>query len=58
MFTEENINDKLLKKILKSRYEKDIKFGKLFDRNVNFLESEKRSVPIKATFVEKKRWCW
>ena len=55
MFTEENINDKLLKKILKSRYEKDIKFGKLFDRNVNFLESEKRSVPIKATFVEKKR---
>ena len=34
---EENTNDKLLK-IKKSRYEKDIEFVKLFDRNVNFLE--------------------
>ena len=36
LFTEENINDKLLKKIKKSTYEKDIEFVKLFDRNVNF----------------------
>ena len=52
LFTEENINDKLLRKIKKSRYEKDIEFAKLFDRNLNFLQDEKRSVPIK-TFVEK-----
>ena len=31
LFTEENMNDKLLKKIKKSRYEKDIEFFKLFD---------------------------
>ena len=54
MFTEENINNKLLKEIKKSRYEKDIEYVKLFDRNLNFLEDEKRSVPIKATFAEKK----
>ena len=49
------MNDKLLKKVKKSRYEKDIEFFKLFDRNVNCLENEKRSVPIKTTFVGKKR---
>ena len=38
LFTEENKNDKLLKKIKKSRYEKDIEFAKLFDRKENFLE--------------------
>ena len=27
----------------------------LFDRNGNYLEGEKSSVPIKTTFVEKKR---
>ena len=43
-----------MKKIEKSRYEKDIEFVKLFDRNVNFLEDEKRSVPIKTTFCEKR----
>ena len=39
----------------KSRYENDIEFVKLFDRNVSFSENEKRYVPIKTTFVEKKR---
>ena len=29
LFIEENINDKLLKKIKKSRYEKDIEFARL-----------------------------
>ena len=48
-----NMNDKLLRKIKKSRYEKDIEFAKLFDRNLNFLQDEKRSVPIKTMFVEK-----
>ena len=55
LLTKENVNDKLLKKIKKSRYEKDIEFVKLFDRNVNFLEDEKRTNPIKTTFVEKKK---
>ena len=51
---ERNINDKLLKKIKKLKYEKDIKFVKLFDRNVNFLEDQKSTIPIETTFVEKK----
>ena len=54
LFTEENINDKFFKKIKKSRYEKDIEFVKLFDRNENFLEDEKSTIPIKTMFVEKK----
>ena len=54
LFTEENINENQLKKIKKSRYEKDIECVKLFDRYVNFLEDEKRSTPIKTMFVEKK----
>ena len=55
LFTEENINDKLLKKINKSRCEKDIEFVKLFERNVNYLEDEKSCVSIKTTFAGKKR---
>ena len=55
LFTEENINDKLLKKINKSRCENDIEFVKLFERNVNYLEDEKSFVSIKTTFVGKKR---
>ena len=43
-----------MKKNKKSKYEKEIEFVKLFDRNVNFLENERRSVPMKTTFVEKK----
>ena len=54
LFTKENINDKLFKNIKKSKYEKDIEFVKLFDRNVNFLEDEKITIPIKTKFVEKK----
>ena len=41
LLTEENINDKLLKRIKKSKYEKDIEFVKLFDRNISFLEDKK-----------------
>ena len=47
LFTEENINDKFFKKIKKSRYEKDIEFVKLFDRNENFLEDAKSTIPKK-----------
>ena len=55
LFTEENINDKLLKKNKNSNYERDIEFAKLFDRNVNLLEDEKKTIPVKTTLVEKKR---
>ena len=54
LFTKENINDKLLKKIKKYKYEKDIEFVKLFGRNVNFLEDQKSAISIKKIFVEKK----
>ena len=42
------------KSLKKSRYDKDKKFVKSFHNNVNFSEEIKKSVPIKATFVEKK----
>ena len=42
------------KNVKKSKYDKDKKFVKLFDNNVNFLEEVMDSIPIKATFVEKK----
>ena len=51
LFTKENINDKLLKKIKKYKYEKDIEFVKLFGRNVNFLEDQKSAISIKIIFV-------
>ena len=54
LFTKENTNDKLLKKIKKLKCEKDIEFFKLFDRNEHFLEDEKSTIPIKIIFVEKK----
>ena len=48
---QETINEILLKK---SKYDKDEQFVKLFDNDNNFLEDEKKPVPIKATFVEKR----
>ena len=36
------------------KYEKGIEFVKLFDRDVNFSEDEKSTIPKKTTFVEKK----
>ena len=49
-----SINDKILKKLKKSRYNKDIEFVNLFKSNIDFLDAEKKSIPIKSTFVEKK----
>ena len=43
----------MLRKIKKSKYETDIGFFKLFDRNVNFLDDEKITIPIKTTFFKK-----
>ena len=51
LFTEEKINEKLLKKLKKSKYDKDINFVHLFDGNVNINDDEKKSTPIKMTFV-------
>ena len=55
LFTEEKINEKLLKKLKKSKYDKDINFVHLFDGNVNINDDEKKSTPIKMTFVQQKR---
>ena len=41
-FTEEKLDDKLLKKLNKSLYKKDKEFVNLFNRNVDFLDNEKK----------------
>ena len=42
LFTEEKLDDKLLKKLNKSLYKKDKEFVNLFNRNVDFLDNEKK----------------
>lgn len=54
MFIEEKINNRLLKKLTKSMNETDKELVNLFNSNVDFLDDEKKTVPIKTTFVEKK----
>ena len=54
LFTEETINKKVLKKLKKSSYVRDKDFVNLFENNVDFLDDEKVSIPIKTIFVEKK----
>ena len=54
LFTEETTNDKLLKILKKSKYDKDIGFVNLLKSNIDFLDDEKISIPIETTFVEKK----
>ena len=54
LFTEEKVNNKLLKKLNRSEYEKDKRFANLFNKNTEDFVEEKAFVPIKATFVEKK----
>ena len=55
LFMEKTINDKVLKKLKKSKYNKDIELVNLFKRNKDFLDSEKKSILIKITFIEKKK---
>ena len=43
-----------MKKLKKSKYDKDIEFVNLFKSDIDFLDEEKKSIPIKTTFVEKK----
>ena len=54
LFSEEIINDKVLKKLKKSKYNKDIEFVNLFTSNIDFSDDEKKSIPLKTAFVEKK----
>ena len=51
LFTEENINDKLLTKIKRSKYETDIESVKLFDRNAKM---KKVLFQQKQHFLKKK----
>ena len=55
LFIEEKINYRLLKKLTKSMSETDKKFVNLFNSHVDFLDDEKKTAPIKTTFVEKKK---
>ena len=55
LFMEKTINDKVLKKLKKSKYNKDIELVNLFKRNKDFLDSERKSILIKITFIEKKK---
>ena len=41
LFREETINDKVLKKLKKSKYNKDIEFVNLLKSNIDFLGNEK-----------------
>ena len=54
LFSEEIINDKVLKKLKKSKYNKDIEFVNLFKSNIDFSDDEKKSILLKTAFVEKK----
>ena len=54
LFTEESINNKLLKRLKKSNYVRDNEFGKLFFIvDFSFLEENKKIPPLKTSFVEK-----
>ena len=54
LFTEEKINNKLLKKLNRSDYENDKRFSNLLNKNTEDFVEEKGFVPIKKAFVEKK----
>ena len=52
LFTGKTINDIVLKKLKKSIYNNDIDIVNLFKSNIDFLDDEKKPIPIKTTFVE------
>ena len=55
LFTEETINRKVLKKLKKSKYVRYRDFVNLFENNIDFFDDDKKSIPTKTIFVEKKR---
>ena len=58
LFTQDQLNDKLLKKLNNSKYKKDKefvnRFNLLVDKKTDF-KNNVYSVPIKAEYVKKKR---
>ena len=58
LFTQDQLNDKLLKKLNNSKYKKDKefvnRFNLLVDKKTGF-KNNVYSVPIKAEYVKKKR---
>ena len=50
LLMEKTINDKVLKKLKRSKYNKDIEFVNLFKRNKDFLDYEKKIYPNKNNF--------
>ena len=61
LFIQDQINDKLLKKLKKSKYKKDKafvnSFNYLVDKKTDFNKQDdgRYSIPIKAEYVKKKR---
>ena len=54
LFTEESINNKLLKRLKKSNYVRDNEFAKLFATvDFSFLEENKKISPLKTSFAKK-----
>ena len=54
LFTEETINDKILKKLKKSKYNKDIEFVNSFKNNIDFLDDKKSLSQWKQLLLKKK----
>ena len=50
LLMEKTINDKVLKKLKRSKYNKDIEFVNLFKHNKDFLDYEKKIYPNKNNF--------
>ena len=56
LFTEEKVNEEMLKKLKKSIYVRDKEFVNLFVNSVDsFEECEKKSLLIETAFVKKKK---
>ena len=57
MFTPEQLNEKLLKKLRKSSYKKDKEFLNIFNlldnENIFDIKAKDYSIPIKAEYVQK-----
>ena len=58
MFTQEQLNEKLLKKLNKSKYEKDKEFVNIFNSldEKNIFDKKDYSIPIKAEYVQKSNY--
>ena len=55
LFASEKINKQLIKKIKRSKYEKDIIFLRLYNTIENVNLDEKEEIPIFVPFIENKK---